>query len=325
MKNRRGLIISLVIIGLIIIGGGTYLIIKNNKNIHNYTPANSTNSKKEMIEPTLCTWNNDDYKILVKELEKERFGISKVQLEIKDKNNVLLTTETFPGYLCPKFSNGNKVYLEHIFYEQEGKLFLLDLDSTDHNIIDLSIDNFGALTPDNKYYIHVADTTKKDGTPICTNAVLNGIVSPKAAIWALDLLTAESVLQIENKSKYFKIVSVTNDDINYTQQDINENITHEGCPETTNQVDGTIKINKNTAEQIDIIACSEEALQCPDGSFVGRTGPNCQFVCPKIPNQDNDKYVECGNIKCPASKYCNSFLTSDGTTVNLCEDEMKIY
>lgn len=28
------------------------------------------------------------------------------------------------------------------------------------------------------------------------------------------------------------------------------------------------------------VACTAEALQCPDGSYVGRSGPNCQFVCP---------------------------------------------
>ena len=26
--------------------------------------------------------------------------------------------------------------------------------------------------------------------------------------------------------------------------------------------------------------CAMDAMQCPDGSYVGRTGPNCQFVCP---------------------------------------------
>lgn len=28
------------------------------------------------------------------------------------------------------------------------------------------------------------------------------------------------------------------------------------------------------------IACTEEAKQCPDGSFVGRSGPHCEFICP---------------------------------------------
>jgi hypothetical protein len=29
------------------------------------------------------------------------------------------------------------------------------------------------------------------------------------------------------------------------------------------------------------VACTEEAKQCPDGSYVGRTGPQCQFAaCP---------------------------------------------
>jgi hypothetical protein len=26
--------------------------------------------------------------------------------------------------------------------------------------------------------------------------------------------------------------------------------------------------------------CPADAMQCPDGLFVGRTGPNCEFVCP---------------------------------------------
>lgn len=28
------------------------------------------------------------------------------------------------------------------------------------------------------------------------------------------------------------------------------------------------------------IVCTMDAMQCPDGSYVGRTGPNCEFVCP---------------------------------------------
>lgn len=40
-------------------------------------------------------------------------------------------------------------------------------------------------------------------------------------------------------------------------------------------------------------ACTDDARQCPDGSWVGRSGPNCEFVCPP------------GNIACPAdAKLC---------------------
>lgn len=28
------------------------------------------------------------------------------------------------------------------------------------------------------------------------------------------------------------------------------------------------------------ILCTQDAMLCPDGSYVGRTGPNCEFVCP---------------------------------------------
>lgn len=30
--------------------------------------------------------------------------------------------------------------------------------------------------------------------------------------------------------------------------------------------------------------CTQEAMQCPDGSYVGRTGPKCEFMaCPTLP------------------------------------------
>lgn len=28
------------------------------------------------------------------------------------------------------------------------------------------------------------------------------------------------------------------------------------------------------------VFCTMDAMECPDGSWVGRTGPNCEFVCP---------------------------------------------
>lgn len=25
--------------------------------------------------------------------------------------------------------------------------------------------------------------------------------------------------------------------------------------------------------------CTADAIQCPDGTYVGRSGPNCEFIC----------------------------------------------
>ena len=46
-------------------------------------------------------------------------------------------------------------------------------------------------------------------------------------------------------------------------------------PETTNIPAPPVPPNQNG------IACTADAKQCPDGSWVGRTGPNCEFTaCP---------------------------------------------
>lgn len=42
------------------------------------------------------------------------------------------------------------------------------------------------------------------------------------------------------------------------------------------------------------VMCTADAMQCPDGSYVGRTGQNCQFVCPEasVPvQQDNSDMI----------------------------------
>lgn len=52
---------------------------------------------------------------------------------------------------------------------------------------------------------------------------------------------------------------------------------------------------KKVAETIDDsvqIACSQEAKICPDGSSVGRTGPNCEFApCPDALSDDRNVFI----------------------------------
>ncbi len=37
----------------------------------------------------------------------------------------------------------------------------------------------------------------------------------------------------------------------------------------------------NPPDDVAPVACTEEAMECPDGSAVGREGPNCEFAaCP---------------------------------------------
>lgn len=57
-------------------------------------------------------------------------------------------------------------------------------------------------------------------------------------------------------------------------------------------------------------ACTDEAMVCPDGSAVGRTGLNCEFApCPKGNKTDEGKVCgglggEKGQFACPAGYKC---------------------
>lgn len=63
------------------------------------------------------------------------------------------------------------------------------------------------------------------------------------------------------------------------------------------------------------IACTMDAMQCPDGSYVGRSGQKCEFTkCPTpvstcLPSGFNEKGFRCG---------CNSIYGFSATTGMLC-------
>lgn len=41
-----------------------------------------------------------------------------------------------------------------------------------------------------------------------------------------------------------------------------------------------INLIDNILPKEEPVACTMDAKECPDGSYVGRTGPNCEFICP---------------------------------------------
>lgn len=52
----------------------------------------------------------------------------------------------------------------------------------------------------------------------------------------------------------------------------------DGCNSCGCQPDGSVVCTERACAPV---ACTEEAKQCPDGSYVARTGPNCEFAaCP---------------------------------------------
>lgn len=59
-------------------------------------------------------------------------------------------------------------------------------------------------------------------------------------------------------------------------------------------------------------ACTQESKQCPDGSYVGRTGKNCEFT--KCPTINPVPATECTkDSDCPSSQYICQELQGTGT------------
>ncbi len=53
----------------------------------------------------------------------------------------------------------------------------------------------------------------------------------------------------------------------------------------------------NKKNNIDGMACTLEAKLCPDGSYVGRSGPKCEFSpCPEVPKHAGWKSYDVGGI-----------------------------
>jgi hypothetical protein len=60
-------------------------------------------------------------------------------------------------------------------------------------------------------------------------------------------------------------------------------------------VSGTVLVS--VYRELSPIACTMEAMLCPDGSYVGRTGPNCQFApCPAATKTPDSWFSTSGTI-----------------------------
>jgi len=58
-------------------------------------------------------------------------------------------------------------------------------------------------------------------------------------------------------------------------------------------VQGMVETDKKADKKGDRgVACTMEAKQCPDGSYVGRIGPNCEFASCPSPTNNNSSTVQ---------------------------------
>lgn len=67
------------------------------------------------------------------------------------------------------------------------------------------------------------------------------------------------------------------------------------------------------------VACTQEAKQCPDGSYVGRTGPKCEFAaCPDVSANSHKVLFKCAEGKSITATFKEGgveFYVSDGRSL----------
>jgi hypothetical protein len=76
-------------------------------------------------------------------------------------------------------------------------------------------------------------------------------------------------VDINNKTSITFGVKSDNDMVNLTNE------------EYSKAIEDVKKILSSLNFVDEAVACTMDAMQCPDGSYVGRSGPDCEFVCPK--------------------------------------------
>lgn len=68
-------------------------------------------------------------------------------------------------------------------------------------------------------------------------------------------------------------------------------ISYRPLPLQAGEGESSRAIITGTVSRIGDIVCTHDAKQCPDGSWVGRTGPNCEFAsCPNPPYYGNNQF-----------------------------------
>lgn len=80
---------------------------------------------------------------------------------------------------------------------------------------------------------------------------------------------------------------------------------------------GYIKLTPQKTDTLPV-ACTADVYQCPDGSYVSRTGPNCEFTkCPETNPSPTPTPVSSPTIKCTSDAHCPSARYTCEETVGM--------
>lgn len=99
--------------------------------------------------------------------------------------------------------------------------------------------------------------------------------SRKVIILIPPLLIGVTVLLVVFSYQYQKIQGTTNAIVTETPASTMDVVVTAPLPDAVSENPGP---SPDESTSTTVIACTAEAKQCPDGSYVGRSGPNCEFA-----------------------------------------------
>ena len=136
------------------------------------------------------------------------------------------------------------------------------------------------------------------------NVIAQGIATAKDDWMTTDFVPFEATLTFtEDKNAYTKTGML----ILYKDNP-------SGLPEYDDELKVPVGFIEDTGSTLlpSTKACTQEAKACPDGSYVGRTGPNCEFAtCPEVYPQSTAECTK--DSDCSSSQYICQAIQGVGT------------
>lgn len=262
MRNlgRRFLVFLLLVVGLTT--GGLYLYVRKGdtkfqqappldaKQKADFAPVpDSTMSDQRTEKDKSCVDLSSTYEVCLKQTgPQDDYWGARTTTEFTEVNRqtgrtrLLYSQAGFPPDILGHTEN--KVYYKIEGYEGSGSgtVFMIDISTAE--VTKITINAYGLLSPDGRYYVTYGDTERQNGARFCNSPALNGSQLPASALKLLSLDTGKVRTIKEDRNKIFQVNSwsKSSESVFYTTRTVKGQFDADRCPVYENPQQGEINI-----------------------------------------------------------------------------------